>query len=103
MPSLTEGELDAAIKEGQAARAQRARAFGIEVREKGYFNRDDLRQLSVLSVTLFIHELLKPIDVVMPAPKAQKPPLVFAALSACGVSAMITMVALCAAMLGGLI
>lgn len=48
MPRLTEDELTSAIKEGQAARAKKARALASAVRARGFIVDDDIRQVSLL-------------------------------------------------------
>lgn len=102
MPRLTEEELNTVIKEGQAARAQKARALATAVRERGFIIDDDIRQVSLLrgQFTPFMDALLKPVVVVPPTPKVRKPPLMLAALSACGISALVTLTLLTAAAMG---
>lgn len=103
MPSLTEGELSAAIKEGKVARAEKARALGAAVRERGYLTDDDLREVSVLRFIPFMNAVLKTAVVAPPPPQVSKPPLRLAALSACGVSAIATLIVTTGAVLGGLL
>lgn len=102
MVRLTEEELTSAIKEGQAARAQKARALASAVRARGFIINDDIRQVSLLrgQFTQFMNAVLTPVVVVPPAPKVRKPPLMLAALAACGISALMTLTLLTAAAVG---
>ena len=102
MPRLTEEELTTVIKEGQAARAQKARALARVVRERGFIIDDDIRQVSLLrgQFTPFMNAVLTPVTVAPPVPEPKQPPLLLAALSACSVSGLTTLVVLSAAAVG---
>lgn len=109
MPRLTNEELISVINEGQAARAQKARALASAVRAKGFFTYDDIRQFSLLRGEFipFMNSVMTPLAVPPsppppppPASKPKQPPLWLAALSACGVSALTSLTLLTAAAFG---
>ena len=103
MPRLTEDELTSAIKEGQAARDQKARALASAVRARGFIVDDDIRQVSLLrgQFTPFMNAVLTPAAVVPTAPEQKPPPpLWLAALASCSVSALVTLTLLVAAAVG---
>ncbi|MCZ4347987.1 hypothetical protein [Devosia neptuniae] len=102
MPRLTEEEITNVIKEGQSARAQKARALATAVRERGFIIDDDIRQVSLLrgQFTTFMNSVLTPAAVATAAPAPKPLPLWLAALSACSVSALLTLTLLTAAAVG---
>ena len=102
MPRLTEEELTTVIKEGQAARAQKARALASTVRARGFIIDDDIRQVSLLrgQFTPFMNAVLTPVAVPPAAPKRKQPPLWLAAFSACSFSALVTLMLLTSAAVG---
>lgn len=102
MRKLTEDELTSAIKEGQAARAQKARALASTVRSRGFIIDDDIRQVSLLrgQFTPFMNAVLTPVAVPLASSDPKQPPLWLAALSACGGSALIALTLLTAAAVG---
>ena len=102
MPRLTEEELTSAIKEGQAARAQKARALASAVRARGFIVDDDIRQVSLLrgQFTPFMNAVLTPAAVPPAAPVRNQPPFWLAAFAACGVSALVTLTLLTGATVG---
>lgn len=102
MPRLTEEDLTSAIKEGQAARAQKARALASVVRARGFIIDDDIRQVSMLrgQFTPFMNAVLTPIAVPPAAPVPKQPSFWPAAFSACGVSALVMLTLLTGAAVG---